>query len=912
MNYSHYNIVKRQKYLRSPSRRIYSLLRIWLFRIGIVAMAFALVAGCFGAYGAYKGMIDTAPSIDSISVNPELFASTIYYNDGETKIVDLAGVGTSQEYAPISEIPQGVRDCFVAMEDERFYEHNGIDIRGIFRAAFSVVKDRDLKYGASTITQQLLKNQVFSGGNEKSKVDKIVRKVQEQYLAVHLEDKLEKDTILEYYLNTINLGNGAYGIASAAQKYFGKKVSELTISEAAVIAPVAYSPTLLNPLRDEERNRIRRENCLNNLLNAGFCTQEQYDEAMNDTEDVYARLTQYASLTKAKDTAQYSYFVDELIDQLLIDLQAKGYSAAAANTLLYTGGLKIITTQDQEIQEIMDSYFLDESNFPALVGQKSTKADKAGSYYELSKNYALSIVGADGATNKHYHLNDLLEFYKDYRDTNKIFYHEKSSNPGISVYTTDIEALYELIDNFIEEKKADFEALHPGLKYTVQESRNYTLQPQCAMVIMDQQNGNVLAQYGGRGEKIGNRVLNRASDTYRQAGSTFKVLAAFLPALDAAGYTLASVFDDYYYKYPGSSETVTNWYSGYKGLSTIRQGIWDSRNIVAARCCQAVGATTCVNYLLKLGFSKIDTDGSDGKSDYNVAISLGGLTNGCSVLEMTAAYAAIANRGIYNKPRYYTEVYDHDGNLLLNNGTESRQVMKATTAWLLTQAMIDTCDKGTGSSSRIRDVPFKTAGKTGTAHDCFDLWFAGYTPYYTAAIWSGFDNNFEQANTMYFRYMWRYIMTDVHKAKQCGAKSFERPSGITGAKVCTKCGKLAVEGLCDQYEGDKCVMDEYFAVENAPHESCTCHVKVAICSETGMLATADCPNPIIKVYLNKVETKEALEHGGTADTEFILQEDKNKLCTVHTGGEPIDPEKPLPTKTPTPTPTPAGGEEPTT
>ena len=226
---------------------------------------------------------------------------------------------------------------------------------------------------------------------------------------------------------------------------------------------------------------------------------------------------------------------------------------------------------------------------------------------------------------------------------------------------------------------------------------------------------------------------------------------------------------------------------------------------------------------------------------------------------------------------------------------------------LLTDAMVDTTKIGTGSSSRLKKVKIDVAGKTGTAHDNYDLWFAGFTKYYTAAIWSGFDEGFEQSNTMYYRYLWRNVMDDVHVLKQCqeGVK-FDRPAGITSAKVCTKCGKLAVEGLCDQYEGDKCVRSEYFAAGTAPHETCTCHVKLAICGETGELATDGCTNIIVKVFLNKVETKEALEHGGTEDTKYIMPEDKNHLCSLHSG-VPIDPEKPLPTKAPTPTPTPAGG-----
>ena len=233
--------------------------------------------------------------------------------------------------------------------------------------------------------------------------------------------------------------------------------------------------------------------------------------------------------------------------------------------------------------------------------------------------------------------------------------------------------------------------------------------------------------------------------------------------------------------------------------------------------------------------------------------------------------------------------------------------MKATTAWLLTDAMVDTTKIGTGSSSRLKKVKIDVAGKTGTAHDNYDLWFAGFTKYYTAAIWSGFDEGFEQSNTMYYRYLWRNVMDDVHVLKQCqeGVK-FDRPAGISSATVCTKCGKLAVEGLCDQYEGDKCVRSEFFAAGTAPHETCTCHVKLAICGETGELATDGCTNIIVKVFLNKVETKEALEHGGTEDTKYIMPEDKNHLCSLHSG-VPIDPEKPLPTKAPTPTPTPAGG-----
>ena len=266
----------------------------------------------------------------------------------------------------------------------------------------------------------------------------------------------------------------------------------------------------------------------------------------------------------------------------------------------------------------------------------------------------------------------------------------------------------------------------------------------------------------------------------------------------------------------------------------------------------------------------VDTDGSDGFSDYNISIALGGLTNGCSVLEMTAGYAAIANNGVYIKPRYYTTVYDHDNNILLDNKIESKQVMKASTAYLLTDAMVDTCT-------------------IGTAHDNVDLWFAGFTPFYTSAIWSGCDNNLEQTNNQYYRYLWRYIMEEVHEKKGLaydadGKKleiKFEQPSSIVKANICTKCGKLAVSGLCDAYVGGNCIKEESFENGTVPFETCTCHVRVQVCADSGQAAGPYCPSTITRVLLRKNESAEALAHGGTDDTKYVISVSAQTTCTIH-------------------------------
>lgn len=882
MNFSHYNITRLQKETRSLPAKFRSLVFVFMLRVFVVLIAMCVVIGSYSMYGGYLGIISRAPDIENLfdtNQDYEKYATFLYDADDKKMDRELSAAGSNRVKISIKDIPDQVCKCFVAMEDERFYEHSGIDVRGIFRASYSVLKERSLDYGASTITQQLLKNEIFKGGKEKDPVDKILRKVQEQYLAVQLEYRLDKDTILEYYLNTINLGNGAYGIEKGAQVYFGKNAKDLTISEAAVLAPIAWSPTYANPIKDQQKNAERRQSCLKNMVENGFCNEDEYRKAMADSEDVYLRIQEHHQATQESTNIYNSYFVDELINQVIADLKKAGYSQNEAYDLLYSGGLQIYTTQDSAVQAVMDHHFTDESNFPA-VGK--------GSYYQLSQQYAMSIVSANGAV--HYHLKDFLEYYKTFKDTKKQYYHEKGKgNTGITEYTIDKADLEAKLDAFVEAKKEEFRAAHPDEDFNVQESRQITLQPQCAMVIMDQSTGAVIAQYGGRGEKVGNRVLNRASGTYRQAGSTFKVVASFLPALDACRCTLATVFDDSYYEYPGTHTTVDNWYGDkFRGLQSIRLGISNSLNVVAVRCIEYVTPRVAVDYLLSLGFKHIVTD-NPKTNDYNYSIALGGLTVGCSVLEMTAAYAAIAAEGKYREPIYYRYIQDHDGKIILSNEDHYEQVMKTSTAYLLTSAMIDTTTTGTGTKSRFEKLKIPVAGKTGTAHDNVDLWFVGFTPYYCAAIWSGCDDNLPQTDTTYYRVLWRKVMEEVHVMKGKEVKNFTKPNSIRSVDICTKCGKLAVPGLCDKTEDESCRKSELFAVGTEPLESCTCHEKLTICTDSGCLAGEYCPNTKEKVFLIKEESELALEHGGTNDTKYILPAENRVPCTKHTEPTPPPP-----------------------
>ena len=242
MNFSRKETKRKQRALRSTSTKIYSKLKFWTLRLCVVALITGIVVSGNAAWGLFTGIIDNAPSLDTNNIEPEAFASTIYDNDGK-KICQLVGSNANRISVPLSKIPKNLQNAFIAIEDERFYNHNGIDIKGILRAGASALSSGSLDQGASTITQQLLKNVVFSGGNESTASNKIQRKLQEQYLALKLEQYVSKEEILENYLNTINLGQNTLGVQAASLRYFNKDVSKLTLSECAVIAGITKNPS---------------------------------------------------------------------------------------------------------------------------------------------------------------------------------------------------------------------------------------------------------------------------------------------------------------------------------------------------------------------------------------------------------------------------------------------------------------------------------------------------------------------------------------------------------------------------------------------------------------------------------------------------------------------------------------------
>lgn len=695
-----------------------------------------------------------APDVDALDVTPSGFRTEILDDQGKTSRI-LAGEGANRVYVTLDRVPEDLQHAFIAIEDERFFTHHGIDVRGIARAAVKgVMHGFHFSEGASTITQQLLKNNVFtSWTSERTFADKILRKIQEQYLAVRLEQKESKNWILENYLNTINLGSGCWGIQAASMQYFGKEVAELSLSECSVLAGITKNPSGYNPLKHPEECRKRQLLVLSAMLEQGYITREAYEEAKND--DVFGRI-QKANENRDQ-SAVLSYYEDALLLQIVEDLQKeKKCTEEEAWQMIYRGGLTIRSCENSELQIIVEEEINNEE-----------------------------------------------------------------------CYASDAQA---------------------------------------SIVLMDPATGQIKAIVGGRGEKTASLVLNRATDSERQPGSTFKIPGEYAAALEAGAITLGTVIDDAPYTYSDGT-TLRNASGKFKGRITVRDAIADSLNIPAVKALQDVGVDAVWNTLKNFGFRTLTVD------DKVEALALGGTHNGVTNVQLTAAYGALAGGGYYRKPVLYTEVVDQEGNVLLSSDKEGKQVISQKNALLLTLAMEDVLKSGTGKKAFFDGMSL--AGKTGTTTDKRDLWFVGYSPYYVCGVWGGYDDYREQKESDYVKYLWKNVMQRAHEGLD--DRGFSETEELAVCEICTKCGNLATKDLCDRTLQGNMTKKEYYVQGTAPTKYCDCHEAVRICKASGKKAGEYCPD-------EEITTKIYLKQGsdGTADESYVLPERlKNSVCDQH-------------------------------
>ncbi len=785
MNYGKKSTARKRNALISRSSMMGQRAHVSLIRLlfmGLITLC--VVVTCVGI-GSVRGVIANAPDVENVDIMPLGYATFLYDDEGN-QIRKLAAPDANRLPVSIDQIPLDLQHAVVAIEDERFYEHNGIDVRGILRAAVKgLTSGGHFSEGASTITQQLLKNNVFTNWtNESTQIERITRKLQEQYLAVQIEEKIgDKNVILENYLNTINLGAGAYGVQAASRQYFNKDVWDLNLSECATLAGITQAPTKYNPISNPKENAKRRKEVLQHMLDQGYIDQAQYDEALND--DVYSRIQAAQAEQTQTDSNIYSYFEDALNQQIINDLMnIKGYTKTQAQNMLYSGGLKVMTTQSPSIQKILDEEYADPSNYP--------------DYVQYALDYALTVKTPAG---------EQVNYSKEMM---KLYF--QNEDPSFDLLFDSQEEGQTYVDRY----KADI--LSDGSQ-VVAERVNFAPQPQSSMTVIDQHTGYVKAMIGGRGEKTASLTMNRATDSTRQPGSTFKIVSTYAPALNELGMSLATTFEDEPYNYP-SGQPVKNASGSYSGTTTIRTAIRNSINVVAVKCLEQVTPELGLQYLDNFGFSTLahgteaDTDANGNVyTDANLPMALGGLTYGITNIDLCAAYATIANSGNYIKPVYYTKILDHNGNVLIENTSAEKSVIKESTAFLLTSAMEDVVQQGTGTACQLDNMA--VAGKTGTTDQYNDLWFAGFTPYYTCVVWSGYDDNQKIPDDArnFHKNLWRKVMSRIHEGLEY--RDFQQPSSVEKISICSETGLLPRTG-CP-------VIEEYFDVGTVPTEYCDQH-----------------------------------------------------------------------------------------
>ena len=816
MDYSKHGINKKKRQIRSSVPKAEKKLNFTIFRVVIIAILFIAVIGVSAGIGGIKGVIDSAPEINIEDVAPKAFKSYMYNQDGSTA-VELVETGSNRIEVEIDEMSEHLQNAFIALEDERFRDHNGIDMKGILRAFVVGVKNGNFSEGASTITQQLLKNNVFSGGNEGNFLLKLKRKFQEQYLALQLEKEMDKDSILAAYLNTVFLGQNCYGVEAASRFYFNKHASELNIAESAVMASIVQNPSEFDPYLYPEKNQKRRKEALRKMKEQGYISEEEYNEALD--ESVYDSIKTNVENYKAENNKQYTYYQDAAISRLIDDLiEYYDYTDNPETTdvneayqqakhKLYSGGFKIYLAQDTQIQKICDDAYADESNFQTT---------------DWLLDWAMTVTTTvDGKTEQtNYSVQMLENWLKQQRGSYSRLYKSMSKEDAKAMAEEDI-AQYKASLNIPSDAKID-------------ERTDFTVQMQSAFVLIDQHTGYVKAIVGGRGEKKESMSFNRATDMTRQPGSTFKILSTYAPALDEKGDTLASTKVDKVYTGYGGHQVNNVDMVCTNGPITFRRAIEQSKNTIATWVMdEDVTPEFAYNFLIdRFGFTTLVPE------DKVISMAIGGLTNGVTPLEMTNAFAAIANKGIYTEPVFYTKIVDHDGNVIINNEvSETHQAVKESTAYLLTSAMQDvvTGAYGTARQTALSNMP--VAGKTGSTEYRRDHWFIGYTPYYTAGIWFGFDDNTPIRDRTWDYYgqqrLWKKIMEQVHANLE--RKEFEVPSTVQKSYVCAKSGKLATNRCASRTY-------EYIATDNMP-EYCDECVYTYVPPETSDTTQTDTVTP---------------------------------------------------------------------
>ncbi len=699
-------------------------------------------------------VINTATEIDPTNIHEMLNNSTFVYDYSGRLLEKVSNQKGYREIISLDEIPKDMKNAVVAIEDERFYEHNGLDLKRVGGALLHNITTRSLGQGASTITMQLSKNLYTT--SEKS----FKRKIQDAYYAVEIEKQLGKDDILLAYLNVADFSRNTKGIQAAAHTFFNKNVSELTLGECAMLAGVPRRPSYYSPYSVEE-------------LQPGDDIAKLQLLTILNTKDKYVPTEQELSYYhKAYGMGKIDRFMlvqlkqgDYYLRKAVLNPNAKKRQSVVLKKMLELGYI----TEEQRIAA-------EAEDIQIKVGKR--KEQGISSYFtDILKDEVIRALVADGFTQEEAE--------------------QKFMQGGLRIYSTlnlDVQRKLEKVVN------------NPDNYSRAYIDSEGIVQPQVSMVIMKQGSGEVRALVGGRGIG-GASIYNRAINP-RQPGSAIKPIAVYAPALEN-GMTAASIFNDS----PRYDESLKKMWpknsTGYMGKTTLRNLLIRSSNVGAVEVASNIipgskqaSIREMVRSLQGFGITTVVTSDKDPKrNDEHFSLALGGMTYGISPLEITAAYAAISNAGVYTKPVFFTRIEDSRGNIILESKPKSRNVMSPANAYILQNMLYgvvnSTKPRGTGVEARLHNMT--TAGKTGTTTDKKDVWFVGMTPYYTAGLWIGSDKPRElpEGSSMAAR-LWKQVMDEVHEGLE--NKPFAKPSDVVSAQVSHTSGLLSNQGYEEYFK----------------------------------------------------------------------------------------------------------------
>ena len=762
-------------------------------KICIIIFLLLCVIGAGVVVGVFFGLFGDDFEITKEELTVASANSLIVDQNGAV-IAELSG-DEKRKIITLEDMADYLPKAYVAMEDERFYKHHGVDIKRTAGAILQTLLGNS-SYGGSTITQQLVKN--ITQDDERTGMAGIMRKVREWAKAYQVERMISKDQILELYLNILYVGGegNLHGVELGAEYYFNKSAKDLSLAECAYMAGINSSPSRYNPFDETTDNTelIKKQTkvALNKMNELGYInSQEEYNAAIAEVD---------AGLNFQKGeivtTSSYSYHTEALLDQVIDQfVEEKGWSEQFAENYVYSSGLTIYSTVDSSIQAQMEE--------------------------EFAKD----------------------KYVVNGRDTNK-------------------ETGEKLNDH-----------------------------SQAAMVVIDYKTGNVVGTVGGLGEKTESRGLNRATQSVRQTGSSIKPIAVVAPGLEEKVITAGTVYTDQETDFGGNY--IPKNQNGYTNQNVnIRYFIAKSLNVPAVKIMRELSPTKSIEYLNKMGLSHINAN-----EDADLSLALGGTTNGATPLEMAAAYASIANDGVYITPTFYTKVEDATGNTVLTAKQEQTRIISEQNAYIVKSILQEPVKSG-GTATYCAISGMDVAAKTGTTDDDYDRWLCGFTPYYAAACWFGYD----QPETV--RYsgnpagnIWDGVMTAIHEDLENA--TFTRPNGIVEETICKTTGCLATTGCNNKYT-------EIFIEDNLP-EQCEGHGSQTICSESGLVATQYCSQycTVRQNYYGAVLPKEQLKLWTPVSGSGSSGTRVNGVCTLHT--KPKEEEKPANNKPSTNTSNSTGG-----